>query len=252
MESKILSPQEIRRYQKLIANEQIGLTGQEKIKQTSVLVIGAGCLGSPVLMYLTALGVGKIGILDNDSIEEKNLPGQTLYGSKDLGKQKAIVAKQRLEGLNHNVKFVIHNICVSPKNVIGFCQDYDFVVDATDNFSAKFLINDACVILKKQWVSGTVNNFEGSFAKFDGKNGPTLRCLYQKKGEEESLHNITQLGILPGIIGTFLADEVVRLITGYGNFGTGEVKKINLLENLLLSEKINILPENLSIASISE
>lgn len=251
MESKVLSSQETRRYQKLIANKHIGLQGQEKIKQASVLVIGAGCLGSPVLMYLTALGVGTLGILDNDLIEEKNLPGQTLYGSKDLGKQKAIVAKQNLVSLNHNVNFVIHNICVSPKNVLGFCQEYDFIVDATDNFSAKFLINDACVILKKTWISGTVNNFEGSFAKFDGKNGPTFRCLYNSKKEEKPLNNTTQLGILPGIIGTFLANEVVQLITEYGNLGIGEVKKINLLENLLLSEKIDILPENLNITSIS-
>lgn len=251
MESKVLSSQEIRRYQKLIANEQIGLQGQEKIKNAHILVIGAGCLGSPVLMYLTALGVGTIGILDNDLIEEKNLPGQTLYGSKDLGKQKAIVAKQRLEDLNHIVNFKIHNICVSPNNVLGFCQEYDFVVDATDNFTAKFLVNDACVILKKRWVSGTVNNFEGSFAKFDGKEGPTFRCVYNEKKAEKPLNNATQLGILPGIIGTFLANEAIQLITGYGNLAIGEIKKINLLENLLQSEKINTLPSNLSITSIS-
>ena len=251
MESKVLSSQEIRRYQKLIANEQIGLRGQEKIKQASVLVIGAGCLGSPVLMYLTALGIGTIGILDNDLIEEKNLPGQTLYGSKDLGKQKAIVAKQQLANLNHNVNFRVHNICISPKNVVGFCQEYDYVVDATDNFSSKFLINDACVILKKNWVSGTVNNFEGSFAKFDGKNGPTFRCLYNERKKGKPLNNSTQLGILPGIIGTFLANEVIQIITGYGKSGIGEVKKINLLENLFLSEKIDTLPANLSITSIA-
>jgi adenylyltransferase/sulfurtransferase len=251
MESKILSSQEIRRYQKLIANENINLQGQEKIKQSSVLVIGAGCLGSPVLMYLTALGVGTIGILDNDLVEEKNLPGQTLYGSKDLGKQKAIVAKQKLVNLNHNVEFKIHNICISPNNVIGFCQEYDVIVDATDNLSAKYIINDACVILKKAWVSGTVNTFEGSFAQFDGKNGPTFRCLFGEKIDRKPVDNTSQLGILPGIIGTFLANDVVQLITGYGEKGIGLVKRINLLENLLLSEKIDILPENLNIKSIS-
>ncbi|MFW5657456.1 MAG: HesA/MoeB/ThiF family protein [Bacteroidota bacterium] len=249
MEVSALNPQEERRYQKIIDFDGIGKEGQARIKSSSVLVIGAGGLGAPVLQYLTAIGIGSLGILDNDLIEEKNLPGQVLFGSKELGKQKAIVAKQKLIELNHLVNFNVHNICITPDNVLSFCQEYDIIVDATDNFPAKYLINDACVILKRKWIFGAVSHLEGHFTVFDGRNGPTLRCFYPEKPQRDKTQK-GELGILPGIIGLMQACEVVKLITGMGNVFMGELRKFNLLENTFHTQKIEVNPENLKINSI--
>jgi sulfur-carrier protein adenylyltransferase/sulfurtransferase len=251
MESSVLSQQEIRRYQKLINLDKIGLEGAEKIKNASVLVVGAGALGAPVLQYLTSLGVGIIGILDNDVIEEKNLPGQILFGTKDLGKQKAIISRDKLQQINHLVKFNIHNICLSPNNALGFCQEYDIIVDATDNFTAKYLINDACVILKKPWVYGVCREFEGSFTVFSGKTGPTLRCLYPERPiNRDNLSGNGEIGMLTGVTGSLLVSEVVKLLTNAGEIFSGQLCTFNLLNNQFSADKIETTQENLKITSI--
>lgn len=251
MESSILSQQEIRRYQKLINLENIGLSGVEKLKSASVLVVGAGALGAPVLQYLTSLGIGTIGILDNDLIEEKNLPGQILFGTKDLGKQKAIISRDKLQQINHLVNFNIHNICLSPNNALGFCQEYDIIVDTTDNFTAKYLINDACVILKKSWVFGAVHEFEGSFTVFHGKTGPTLRCLYpERPTNRDNLSGDAEIGMITGVTGSLLVSEVVKILTGAGEVLSGQLCTFNLLNNNFSSVEINTVADNLKIKSI--
>ncbi len=253
MESKVLSQQELRRYQKLMAIKDIGQNGQENLKQASILVVGAGGLGAPVLQYLTAIGVGTIGIMDNDMIEERNLPGQILYGSHDLGKLKAIIAKQKLQELNHLVNFNVHNICLSKDNALGFCQEYDIIVDCTDNFHAKYLINDACVILKKKWIYASFNNFEGSFSVFDGKEGPTLRCLFPSRpsSDENILPGSGELGVLTGVIGSFQANEVIKILTGFGKVFQGELLSFNLQDNKFVTSTIQTNPDNLELVSMS-
>lgn len=251
MKSSTLSQQEIRRYRKLINLENIGLEGVEKLKNASVLVVGAGGLGAPVLQYLTSLGIGTIGILDNDIIEEKNLPGQILFGTKDLGKQKAIISRDKLQELNHLVKYNIHNICLSPTNAMGFCQEYDIIVDATDNYTTKYIINDACVILKKPWVFAAVSQFEGSFTVFNGKTGPTLRCLYPKRPtKRDNLTGDAEIGMLTGVTGSLQVSEVVKLLTGAGDPFTGKLCTFNLLKNNFTTKEIKSNPDNLAIKSI--
>lgn len=251
MESSVLSNQEIRRYQKLINLKNIGLEGVEKLKTASVLVVGAGALGAPVLQYLTTLGIGTIGILDNDIIEEKNLPGQILFGTKDLGKQKAIISRNKLQELNHHVTFNTHNICLSPNNALGFCQEYDVIVDATDNYTTKYLVNDACVILKKPWVFGIVNQFEGNYTVFNGKIGPTLRCLYPERPvQRDNIAADGEIGMITGVTGSLQVSEVVKMITGTGNVFMGNYCTFNLLDNTFTSAPIKTSPENLTISSI--
>ena len=179
-----LSDREKRRYQRHIMLPEIGETGQKKLKQAKVLVIGAGGLGCPVLQYLAAAGVGTIGIVDNDLVQESNLQRQILYGRNDLGKLKAIIAKQRLMELNGLPEYKVLNTYLSKENALGILRDYDIVVDATDNFSSRYLISDACVIMGKPLVFGAIYKFEGQVSVFNYKGGPSLRCLYPESSED--------------------------------------------------------------------
>jgi adenylyltransferase/sulfurtransferase len=153
--------------------------------------------------------------------------------------------------LNHLVKFNIHNICLSPNNAIGFCQEYDIVVDATDNYTTKYFINDACVILKKPWVFAAVNEFECCFTVFNGKKGPTLRCLYpERPTKRDNLSADAEIGMLTGVTGSLQVSEVVKLLTGAGNVFTGQLCKFNLLHNKIETTGIKTDSNNLSISSI--
>ena len=254
MDNNILSPREIRRYNKQIMIPEIGVKGQEKLKQAKVLVIGAGGLGCPVLQYLTAAGIGTIGIAEFDMVAESNLQRQLLYGSADVGKLKSIIAKDRLEHLNPLVNLEILNIRVDSSNSHRILQNYNIIVDATDNLSARYTINDACVTLDKPMVHGAIYKYEGSVSVFNYQGGATYRC-YNPETKEKNFKNplpseVGLLGVLPGIIGSFMANEVIKIITGAGEILSGKVLLINILNNTFNTITITNIPENHNLKSL--
>jgi molybdopterin/thiamine biosynthesis adenylyltransferase len=238
----MLSDAEKRRYQRHIMLPEIGEAGQEKLKASKVLVIGAGGLGAPVLQYLTAAGVGTIAIIDDDVVNEDNLHRQILYGGHDLGKLKTIISKQKLNSLNPFVNHEIFNIRLKPANALDFISHYDFIVDATDNISTGYLINDACVIKGKPWVYGTLQSFEGQVSTFNFHHSPSLRCIFPA-GTDRADNGSSQMGlfgVLPGIIGSLQAAEVIKMITGIGKPLLGKLLVYNMLThsvNTFLFEK---------------
>jgi adenylyltransferase/sulfurtransferase len=244
----ILSSREIRRYSKQIMIPEIGIVGQEKLKRAKVLVIGAGGLGCPVLQYLTAAGVGKIGVAEFDMVDESNLQRQVLYGSADVGKLKSIIAKNRLAHLNSFVDLEIFNLRLDTSNSLKILQKYDVIVDATDNLDARYIINDACVILGKPMVHGAIYKYEGLISIFNYKGGATYRC-YNPETNNEDFKNplpagVGLFGVLPGIIGTYMANEVIKVITGTGEVLSGKVLLINILNNTFNTISVTNIPEN--------
>ncbi|MFN8256980.1 MAG: HesA/MoeB/ThiF family protein [Bacteroidales bacterium] len=233
MEEQKLSKQELNRYSRHISIEGFGLEGQEKLKKASVLVVGAGGLGAPVLQYLAAAGVGKIGIADNDLISEDNLPRQVLYSKKDIGMQKAIVACTKLSDYNPNVTCVIHNILLKDERALKIMEKYDIIVDCTDNLPARYLLNDACILLKKPLVHASLYKFQGQVSVFNYNNGPSYRCLYPYPPRSEKILDSGRVGILGatvGIIGSIQASEVIKIIVGIGEVLSGKVFIFNLLD----------------------
>ncbi|HPR13333.1 MAG TPA: HesA/MoeB/ThiF family protein [Bacteroidales bacterium] len=251
----ILSRRELRRYSKQILIPEIGIEGQKKIKKASVMVIGAGGLGSPVLQYLAGAGIGKIGIVDFDIVSEENLQRQILYGAEDVGKLKAIIAGKRLEKLNSFVNIEILNIKVDSNNALKLFRNYDIIIDATDNLSARYLINDACVILNKPMIHGAIYKYEAQVAVFNYQGGPTYRCYNPYRETGESLDPLPSevgiINVLPGIAGTYMAGETVKIITGTGEVLSGKVLLINIADNShrILSVKGD--PRNRSVAGVS-
>jgi adenylyltransferase/sulfurtransferase len=228
----MLSPEENSRYKRHLSLDKVGVSGQEKLKAAKVLVIGAGGLGCPVLQYLTAAGVGRIGIIDFDIIEKSNLQRQVLFTDNDLGKSKAIMAAHRLEDLNPLVNFEVYNKRLTPKIAIDICDKYDIIVDGTDNFSTRYLINDACILTNKPLVYGSIHKFEGQVSVFNYQNGPTYRCLFPippNKGNIPNCSEVGVLGILPGIIGSMQANEVLKIILEIGEPLAGKLLVYNAL-----------------------
>jgi len=227
-----LTNNELKRYNRHIIMPEIGLQGQQKIKDARVLVVGAGGLGSPVLLYLTAAGVGTIGIVDFDTVSETNLQRQILYDTDDIGKPKVEIAKRKLSAQNPKTNFNIYNFPLDNFNAIEIIDKYDVVVDCTDNFSTRFLINDATSILNKPLVFGAIYKFEGQVSVFNYKNGPSYRCLVPEMPENEEGINCAEIGVIgviPGIIGSLQASECIKVITGIGNILSGQLFVIDVL-----------------------
>lgn len=255
----MLNKEEISRYSRHLLLPEIGIAGQEKLKNAKVLVIGAGGLGCPVLLYLTAAGVGEIGIVDFDKVEESNLQRQVLYTVEDIGKPKAEVAAVKLAKQNPFVKFAVYPHQLNNKNALEIIKDFDIIVDGTDNFSTRYLVNDACVILDKPLIYGSIYRFEGQVSVFNyhnknGIKGPTYRCLFPVPPGPESSPNCSEigvLGVLPGIIGTLQANETIKLITSIGETLSGKLLIINALtmdfstiEITRNSESLKLTPAN--------
>jgi adenylyltransferase/sulfurtransferase len=254
MDKKVLSPREIRRYGKQIMMPELGLHGQEKLKLAKVLVIGAGGLGCPALQYLTVAGVGNIGIAEFDMVDETNLQRQVLYGSEDVGKLKSIIAKKSLEHLNSLADLDIYNLKCDRSNALRILEKYDIIVDATDNFDARYVINDACVILGKPMVHGAIYKYEGAISVFNYKGGPTYRCYYPQTNDMTFKNPVPSsvglLGVLPGITGTYLANEVIKIITEAGEVLSGKVLLINIFNNTFRTYNVKNVPENHHIKAI--
>jgi molybdopterin/thiamine biosynthesis adenylyltransferase len=222
-----LNNDEIRRYSRHLILPEVGLAGQKKIKAASVLCIGAGGLGSPIAMYLAAAGIGKIGIVDFDTVDFSNLQRQILHTDADVGRSKAESAKETIRGINPHCEVVIHNTRISSENALDLIRPYDIVVDGTDNFPTRYLTNDACVLLKKPNVYGSIFRFEGQASVFAPHlGGPCYRCLYPEPPPPGMVPSCAEggvLGVLPGIIGCIQATEILKLAIGKGNLLVGRL-----------------------------
>lgn len=247
-----LTKDDFARYSRQIRLAEIGKEGQVKLKGSSVVVIGAGALGCPVLQYLTAAGIGTIGIVDNDWIDESNLNRQVLYSHKDLGKPKPLAARDRLKILNPQVKFNIHFIRLDKECALKLISQYDVVVDCTDNFASRYLINDACVILDKPLVYGAIHKFSGQVMVLNYKNGPTLRCLYPVPPhplEVPSCEEFGVIGSVPGVIGSVQATEVFKIIIGLDGVLSG---KIFMIDTLNFNAWISSFQRNPELSPVTE
>lgn len=228
-----LTNQEISRYSRHLIMPEVGLEGQKKLKNAKVLCIGAGGLGSPLTLYLTAAGVGKLGILDFDVVDFSNLQRQVIHSEKTVGELKVESAKNRLLELNSNIEIQTYNERFVSDNAMDIVKDYDIVVDGTDNFATRYLTNDTCVLLGKPNVYGSIFRFEGQVSVFDAENGPCYRCLYPEPPPPGLVPSCAEggvLGILPGVVGTLQASEVVKLIIGQGEPLIGKLLFMDVLK----------------------
>lgn len=254
MAGETLTQREIRRYSKQIMIPEIGTAGQEKLKKSKILVVGAGGLGCPVLQYLVAAGAGKVAMVEFDKVSETNLQRQILYGSDDVGMLKSIIAKKRLDHLNSLVETEIFNLRLDASNALSIIKDFDVVVDATDEIRSRYIINDACVILNKPMVHGAIYKFEGQVSVFNYAGGPTYRCFNPAVNEKEFRNpppsEVGVIGVLPGITGTFMANEVIKIITGIGKVLAGKVLIFNISENSFRLIHVKNVPENHNITTI--
>lgn len=223
------------RYHRQLILPGIGEEGQVRLNEVRVLVIGAGGLGCPALQYLAGAGVGTLGIIDHDVVEVSNLHRQVLFGETSLGKNKAIAAKERLQDLNAEITITAYPESLTTQNALSLFSQYDIIVDGSDNFPTRYMVNDACVIAQKPWVYGAIFKFEGQVSVFNYKNGPTYRCIYPnppEPGEVPSCIESGVLGVLPGVVGTLQATEVLKMILGLGEVLSEKM----LMYNSLTSE----------------
>jgi sulfur-carrier protein adenylyltransferase/sulfurtransferase len=214
-----LTNDEIKRYSRHLIMPEVGMDGQRKLKAGSVLCIGAGGLGSPAAMYLAAAGVGTIGIVDFDVVDFSNLQRQIIHGTPDVGRSKLASAKDRINAINPHVKVNTYEELLSSENALRLFDPYDVILDGTDNFPTRYLVNDACVLLGKPNTYGSIFRFEGQASVFATKNGPCYRCLYPEPPPPGLVPSCAEggvLGVLPGVIGVIQATEALKLIAGIG------------------------------------
>ena len=250
----IITTQELNRYQRHILLPEIGMNGQKKLKGAKVLVIGCGGLGCPVLQYLAAAGVGVLGAIDHDIVEENNLQRQILFSTEDAGKPKVFVAKEKLEKYNPFISLTAFNEKLEVFNAIEIIRQFDIIVDCSDNFSTRYLVNDACVILNKPLVSGSIYKFEGQVTVLNYLNGPTYRCLYPNHPMQDVVSNCSEtgvLGTLTGLTGTLMANEAIKIITGMGNVLSGKLLTFNLLLSTFQTFEYKPDPKNKEITKLS-
>jgi len=227
-----LSRDEISRYARHLIIPDVGIDGQKRLKAARVLLVGAGGLGSPLALYLAAAGVGHIGIVDFDVVDVTNLQRQILHGTKDIGRAKVASARERIADINPFVELTTYETALTSQNALGIIEKYDLVVDGTDNFPARYLVNDACVMLGKPNVYGSVFRFEGQASVFSTKDGPCYRCLFPEPpppGTVPSCAEAGVLGVLPGLIGTIQATEAIKLILGIGEPLVGRLLLVDAL-----------------------
>ncbi|MGR3218280.1 MAG: molybdopterin-synthase adenylyltransferase MoeB [Candidatus Anammoxibacter sp.] len=238
---------QINRYSRHIILKEVGGKGQKKLLESKVFLVGAGGLGSPIGLYLAAAGVGTIGIADGDVVDCSNLQRQILHTTKDIGRSKAISAKETLEALNPDVKVITYEERLTSKNIMDIIKDYDVIVDGSDNFPTRYLTNDACVLSKKPLSHGAIFRFEGQVTTFipDGK-GPCYRCLFESPPPAEFVPSCREagvLGVLAGVVGTIQATEVVKLILGIGDLLNGKLLLYNAMSMDFRKVKLRRNPE---------
>ncbi len=251
MQITMLNPQELKRYNRHIILPEIGMEGQQKLKLAKVLVIGAGGLGCPLLQYLAAGGVGTIGVVDSDKVDESNLHRQILYSSNDIGKNKTDVAAKKLSELNPFIKIISIVSYLNSENALQLFSDFDIIIDGSDNFATRYLVNDACVILNKPFVSGSIYKFQGQVSVFNFNDGPTYRCLYPEPGDIPNCAEVGVLGVLPGIVGCLMANETIKIIIGKGEILSGKLLVFDSLTMQFNTFEFSSVAENKNIKTLS-
>ena len=227
-----LSNEEIARYSRHLILPEVGMEGQQKLKAAKVLCVGTGGLGAPLALYLTAAGVGTIGLVDFDVVDESNLQRQIIHSQSTVGQLKVDSAEQMLKGLNKNVNIVKHNTMLTSANALEIFKDYDVIADGTDNFQTRYLVNDACVLTGKPNAYGSIFRFEGQASVFATEEGPCYRCLYPEPPPPGLVPSCAEggvLGILPGLVGVIQATEVIKLILGIGEPLIGRLLLVDAL-----------------------
>ena len=227
-----LSVNEVARYSRHLIMPEVGVDGQKRLKAASVLLIGAGGLGSPLALYLGAAGIGRLGLIDFDIVDFSNLQRQVLHGTADVGRPKLLSARDRIAAINPEVRVDLYDERLSSSNVMRIFEPYDIIIDGTDNFPTRYLVNDACVLLGKPNAYGSIFRFEGQASVFATKDGPCYRCLYPEPPPPGLVPSCAEggvLGVLPGLIGTIQATEALKLILGVGESLAGRLLLIDAL-----------------------
>jgi sulfur-carrier protein adenylyltransferase/sulfurtransferase len=228
-----LSVDEVRRYSRHLIIPEIGMTGQKRLKNAKVLCVGAGGLGSPALLYLAAAGVGTLGVIDFDVVDESNLQRQVIHGQSDVGRLKAESARDSIKEINPHVNVVLHTEALDSDNALQIFADYDLIVDGTDNFATRYLVNDACVLLGKPYVWGSIYRFDGQASVFWAEYGPCYRCLYPEPPPPGMVPSCAEggvLGVLCASIGSIQVNEAIKVITGVGEPLVGRLMIYDALE----------------------
>jgi molybdopterin/thiamine biosynthesis adenylyltransferase/rhodanese-related sulfurtransferase len=241
-----LTVDEVRRYSRHLIIPDVGKTGQRRLKNAKVLCVGAGGLGSPALMYLAAAGVGTLGIVDFDTVDESNLQRQIIHGQSDIGRPKAVSAKQTINEINPYVNVILHEERLDSDNAMAIFADYDLIVDGTDNFATRYLVNDACVLLGKPYVWGSIYRFDGQASVFWAEHGPCYRCLYPEPPPPGMVPSCAEggvLGVLCGTIGSIQVNEAIKVITGIGDPMVGRLAVYDALEMSFRTVKVRKDPE---------
>ena len=226
------SNEQIERYSRQIILKEVGAKGQKKLLASKVLIIGTGGLGAPAAMYLAAAAVGTIGLVDYDKVDLSNLQRQIIHSTQDVDKPKVISGKETINNLNPDVNVVTYNEWISSANIAGIIKDYDFIIDGTDNFPAKFLINDACVLLEKPFSHAGIIRFQGQTMTYVPGQGPCYRCVFKNPPPADAVPTCKQagvLGVMGGIIGTIQATEALKYILGLGDLLTGKLLTFDAL-----------------------
>jgi len=241
-----LSVDEVKRYSRHLIIPDVGMTGQKRLKNAKVLVVGAGGLGSPALLYLAAAGVGTLGIVDFDVVDESNLQRQIIHGVSDIGKPKAESARDSIKEINPYVEVILHQERLDSDNALDIFRPYDLIVDGTDNFATRYLVNDACVLLGKPYVWGSIYRFDGQASVFWAEYGPCYRCLYPEPPPPGMVPSCAEggvLGVLCASIGSIQVNEAIKVITGIGDPLVGRLMIYDALEMNYRSVKVRKDPE---------
>jgi sulfur-carrier protein adenylyltransferase/sulfurtransferase len=241
-----LTVDEVRRYSRHLIIPDVGMTGQKRLKNAKVLCVGAGGLGSPALLYLAAAGVGTLGIIDFDVVDESNLQRQIIHGQSDVGRSKAESARDSIREINPKVTVIVHEERLDSDNAMQIFEPYDLIVDGTDNFATRYLVNDACVLLGKPYVWGSIYRFDGQASVFWAEHGPCYRCLYPEPPPPGMVPSCAEggvLGVLCGSIGSIQVNEAIKVITGIGEPLVGRLMIYDALEMTYRSVKVRKDPE---------
>jgi adenylyltransferase/sulfurtransferase len=249
-----LSEPEKIRYQRHLMLEEIGEAGQTLIRNAKVLVVGAGGLGCPVIQYLTAAGVGRIGIVDNDQVEISNLQRQVFYGFSDIGKLKSIVASTKMKEMNSFVSLVMINRRLNASNVLEILRGYNLVVDCTDNLESRYAVNDACILLDIPMVHAAIHKYQGQVSVFNHRGGPSYRCLHpeDESGGAKQRPHLGIYSVIPGIIGLMEANEALKIITGAGEPLSGKLMVYNAFDNQCIYFDIERNPDNFNREKLTD
>jgi adenylyltransferase/sulfurtransferase len=241
-----LSVDEVKRYSRHLIIPEIGMTGQKRLKNARVLCVGAGGLGSPALLYLAAAGVGTLGVIDFDVVDESNLQRQIIHGQSDVGRPKAESARDSIREINPNVNVILHETALDNDNALEIFSQYDLIVDGTDNFATRYLVNDACVLLGKPYVWGSIYRFDGQASVFWAEHGPCYRCLYPEPPPPGMVPSCAEggvLGVLCGSIGSIQVTEAIKLLTGVGESLAGRLMIYDALEMSYRTVRVRKDPE---------